>query len=275
MPARREPFRSGSLPVWRFCYFAILVWNLTRRKPAGYALVMPAAPAAAPAPTAVAPVAPRHVGAPPPNAPSAGICAGVIAFTYRSRDMAAKKAKQINSRWPDLRAAVFAPKEVLRILSGCIGRCDEPGRGDAAATQSTQPGTGVGGIPTCRTIRISETTGRHEGSNIIIPAGRCDTIVAMVSRRTFLTSASVATASAMAQSRGGRKPNDTPFFLADDLGLQRSRLSGRDGSEDPQHRRSGGFRRAIHKLVCRRTGVRTLARRAADRTVSPALRRSG
>ena len=36
----------------------------------------------------------------------------MIAFTYRSRDMAAKKAKQINSRWPDLRAAVFAPKEV-------------------------------------------------------------------------------------------------------------------------------------------------------------------
>jgi arylsulfatase A-like enzyme len=40
----------------------------------------------------------------------------------------------------------------------------------------------------------------------------------MVSRRTFLSSASVAAASATAQTRGGRKPN-VIVFLADDLGL--------------------------------------------------------
>lgn len=121
LPAAAESFRRGeadarsprAFPKWiiagvAILLLSILVWNL-RRKPAATP-VMPAAPAAAPAPTAVAPVAPRHVSAPPP-APSAGIWR-VIAFTYRSRDMAAKKAKQINSRWPDLRAAVFAPKEV-------------------------------------------------------------------------------------------------------------------------------------------------------------------
>ena len=36
----------------------------------------------------------------------------VIAFTYRSHDIAAQKATQINSRWPDLHAGVFAPKEL-------------------------------------------------------------------------------------------------------------------------------------------------------------------
>jgi len=57
------------------------------------------------APT-MAPFSPPPVAAPAP--PSATW--RVIAFTYQSRDMAAKKAKEINSRWPELRAAVFVPK---------------------------------------------------------------------------------------------------------------------------------------------------------------------
>jgi hypothetical protein len=35
----------------------------------------------------------------------------VIAFTYGSHDLAAKKAKQVNQRWPDLHASVFSPKD--------------------------------------------------------------------------------------------------------------------------------------------------------------------
>jgi len=35
----------------------------------------------------------------------------VIAFTYNSHDMAAKKAKQINDRWPELHATVLAAND--------------------------------------------------------------------------------------------------------------------------------------------------------------------
>ena len=33
----------------------------------------------------------------------------MIAFTFRSRDMADNKAKHINDKWPGLHATVFAP----------------------------------------------------------------------------------------------------------------------------------------------------------------------
>jgi hypothetical protein len=35
----------------------------------------------------------------------------VIAFTYNSHDMAAKKVQQVNERWPSVHAAVFSPKD--------------------------------------------------------------------------------------------------------------------------------------------------------------------
>jgi eukaryotic-like serine/threonine-protein kinase len=116
-PGEADARSPKAFPKWIFAGVAILllsilVFNL-RRKPVAQPVavtVPPAVQSAAPAPPAVAPIAPTPVNTPPP-APSAGIWR-VIAFTYRSRDMAAKKAQQINNRWPELRASVFAPKEV-------------------------------------------------------------------------------------------------------------------------------------------------------------------
>ena len=97
--------QPSAFPKWIYAGVALLLlcvvmYNL-RRKPET-AVVRPVTP------VAVAPVPPAPVSAPAP-APATGLW-HVIAFTYRSRDIADKKVKQINNRWPDLRAAVFAPK---------------------------------------------------------------------------------------------------------------------------------------------------------------------
>jgi hypothetical protein len=93
----------GAFPKWILAGVAIFLLSIlmfnVRRKPEA-TQVTPAAPAL------IEPVAPPPVNAPPPGP----VIWRVIAFTYRSHDMAAKKAKQINNQWPDLRAAVFAPK---------------------------------------------------------------------------------------------------------------------------------------------------------------------
>jgi hypothetical protein len=65
-------------------------------------------PRAAVEPPASAPV----VHAQPSSPSSSPVTWRVIAFTYRSRDIAANKAKQINTRWPDLHASVFAPRSL-------------------------------------------------------------------------------------------------------------------------------------------------------------------
>jgi hypothetical protein len=113
----------GAFPKWIFAgvgilLLAILAFNLRSKQDA--APVTPpvpiAAPATPPAPIAapVTPPAPAASApvAPPPRStpPAASANWRVIAFTYPSREMAEKKAKQINDRWPDLHAAVFVPK---------------------------------------------------------------------------------------------------------------------------------------------------------------------
>jgi hypothetical protein len=55
----------------------------------------------------------------------------VIAFTYRSRDLAAKKVKQINDRWPGLHAVVFAPKSLRGYYLVALG--DRMEREDATS----------------------------------------------------------------------------------------------------------------------------------------------
>ncbi|HEX3880684.1 MAG TPA: hypothetical protein VHW24_27065 [Bryobacteraceae bacterium] len=82
--------------------------------------------AAPPEPAAAAPAPPRpvetarpiatHATSPKPKPlPSAASTSipgvwRVIAFTYRSHTMAAKKVEEVNSKWPDMQATIFTPK---------------------------------------------------------------------------------------------------------------------------------------------------------------------
>jgi hypothetical protein len=116
-PVRRgetEVGSAGIFPKWIFVAVAIillsiLMFNLRRKRDA--APVTRAVSAAVPA-TPAAPAATQNGPSVRVTAPAAPAIWRVIAFTYRSRDMAAKKVKQVNTRWPDLRAAVFAPREL-------------------------------------------------------------------------------------------------------------------------------------------------------------------
>ena len=63
-----------------------------------------------PVPRPVEPKLTRPTLSNPPQAASAKIWR-VIAFTYRSRDAAAKKAEQLNKDNPGLEASVFSPNE--------------------------------------------------------------------------------------------------------------------------------------------------------------------
>lgn len=104
----RRPFPKWIIAGVAILLFSILMWNL-RRKPAVppahpqpvAAVTPPAAPATNPQP----PAARRRAESRPPK----GVWR-VIAFTYRSREPALKKAKEINTRWPELRAEIFTPK---------------------------------------------------------------------------------------------------------------------------------------------------------------------
>jgi hypothetical protein len=126
----------GVFPKWIFVDFlivllSIVMFALRNKTPA--VPVTQAVPASAPAIPA-APAATR-------TAPSARVMTPrpapaiwrVIAFTYRSRDVASKKAKQINIRWPDIRAAVFAPKELRGYYLVTLG--DRMNREDATRLQ--------------------------------------------------------------------------------------------------------------------------------------------
>jgi eukaryotic-like serine/threonine-protein kinase len=108
----------GGFPKWIIAGMAILLLSILmfnlRRKPDAAADLPPVTPTAQ---AAVRPVTPPAATAPPavsvPSPAARPAVKGnwrVIAFTFRYREMATKKAKQLNEKWPDLGAAVFAPK---------------------------------------------------------------------------------------------------------------------------------------------------------------------
>ncbi len=101
----------GGFPKWiiagvAILLFFILIFNLRRKRDVASDIKPAIAPVASADRTAIRPIPPPAEITPPS---SRGMWR-VIAFTFRSREMAAKKAKQIDARWPGLRAAVFAPK---------------------------------------------------------------------------------------------------------------------------------------------------------------------
>jgi eukaryotic-like serine/threonine-protein kinase len=122
----RERATDYRFPKWIFVGAAgvlLLIAGLNLRRPAGLpaqspvdSVSLPAErPVPAPFPKAAAPrvVVPTI---PVPTIPRPAPAAGkemwrVIAFTYRSRDAAAKKVQQLNQQHPDLNATVFAPKD--------------------------------------------------------------------------------------------------------------------------------------------------------------------
>lgn len=103
-----EPAPSRRLPRWPFAAAAVLLvviflWNRQR----------PADPPAPPPVTIEAP-APASTPAAAPAPSKAAAAEGkemwrVVAFTYRTREAAARKVKQLNERNPGLDAAVFSP----------------------------------------------------------------------------------------------------------------------------------------------------------------------
>ena len=104
-PATLSPAPARPFPRWIIAGLAILLftilWVHWRPKPEPPRVqIPPAAPAAA---KPLPPVLASTPAARPGNW-------HVVAFTYRSRDAALKKAKQINTRWPDLHAEVLAPR---------------------------------------------------------------------------------------------------------------------------------------------------------------------
>lgn len=112
-----EAFSASDMPKWPFAAAAVLViliLLLNRHHNA------PVQRATSYTPAAVA----RPVSAPPPVSaePSGPATWRVIAFTYKSRRMAAKKAKEINHRWPELQASVRSPKERHGYFLVTLGR---------------------------------------------------------------------------------------------------------------------------------------------------------
>jgi eukaryotic-like serine/threonine-protein kinase len=127
---RRTPVERAApigFPRWIFAGLAvvlllILALNL-RRKPDTPVRSAPATAEPAsqpqPLPPAPRPAEPKEAArdaqlpaVPPQPARASGRAMWrVIAFTYTSHDAAAKRAKRVNERWPDLHASVFSPKE--------------------------------------------------------------------------------------------------------------------------------------------------------------------
>ncbi len=115
-----EPSAPVGFPKWIFLAVGILllaILGLNLRHKTAPATAPQAAPAAAPARVDSAARDAKATPAPPlvePVRTSAGAPRAmwrVIAYTYGSYDMAARKAKQVNQRWPDLHAVVFVPGE--------------------------------------------------------------------------------------------------------------------------------------------------------------------
>lgn len=125
VPSTEAAAPSRPFPKWIVAgvaavMFGLVGFSLLRRSDEAQPLPPAPTPVAArvgpsnptPTPAVSAPPAPTPTKAvvPPQSRSSASAMWRVIAFTYRSHDLAAKKAKQINDRWPGLHAVVFAPK---------------------------------------------------------------------------------------------------------------------------------------------------------------------
>jgi hypothetical protein len=115
-----ERAATHPFPKWIFVGAAgvlLLVLGLNRRHATDVATPPPVAavslPAEAPAPAPLPKVAEPKAAVPtePKPSPTAGKeMWRVIAFTYRTRDAAARKVQQLNQYHPGLSAAVFSPK---------------------------------------------------------------------------------------------------------------------------------------------------------------------
>ena len=139
-PIRRdeeEPAPAKAFPKWiiagvAILLFSILMWNLRRKPETVQGMPIPAPPpvtTTAPTPAVVRPEAPAPRNTPPPAAGNWR----VIAFTYHSHDMASKKVKAINARWPNLGATVFTPKGRHGYYLVALG--DRMSRNDATRLQ--------------------------------------------------------------------------------------------------------------------------------------------
>jgi eukaryotic-like serine/threonine-protein kinase len=115
-----ERAATHPFPKWIFVGAAgvlLLVLGLNRRRPADVATPPPVAAISLPAETPVRAPLPKvaEPKAAIPTVPKPSPAAGkemwrVIAFTYRTRDAAARKVQQLNQYHPGLNAAVFSPK---------------------------------------------------------------------------------------------------------------------------------------------------------------------
>ena len=125
---REEPPEPRPFPKWIVAGLAILVAVLLALRYGRHAEPAAAVPPVAPVTsTAVE----NQAAAPPPaNVPARPSPAArpsepatwrVVAFTYRSKELAEKKAGEINRRWPDLRAAVFSPSKARSYYLVALG----------------------------------------------------------------------------------------------------------------------------------------------------------
>ena len=132
---------SGGVPKWIYAGVAVLLllilfFNLRRHteEPRRAAIpqqppVVAQSPAVSQAPGVTAASAPSRVEpAPVESGPWR-----VIAFTFKSLETAAAKAKHINERWPSLHAGVFAPRELHGYYLVALG--DRMSRDQAAQLQ--------------------------------------------------------------------------------------------------------------------------------------------
>jgi eukaryotic-like serine/threonine-protein kinase len=135
---RSSPPSPPRFPRWIFAGVAILLlailgMNLRRKPeaPAAVAVVPSPAPAVerpAPPPQKAQPAAPRAVWR-------------VIAFTYGSHDLAAKKARYVNGRWPDMHATVLAAKDQRGLFLVALGGALQ--KDEAARLQRKARGLGL------------------------------------------------------------------------------------------------------------------------------------
>ena len=89
----------------------------------------------------VQPPRPREVAKPSPLPPAGKEMWRVIAFTYRSKEAAAKKAQELNRKVPGIEAAVFSPSDrVGYYLVSVGGRLT---REEAVALQRSARGKGL------------------------------------------------------------------------------------------------------------------------------------